>query len=110
MFYTNWQWKRPHVRIPLLVDMLVWVSPATLTAYNTEEDSNDSNSNPLPSFSGNFCLFFIILLVVDLLPCAHSYAVQYQIVNIFGTDAPKCKGLSALLREHGPEKPNASSQ
>ncbi|KRX70814.1 hypothetical protein T06_10354 [Trichinella sp. T6] len=27
MFYTNWQWKRSHVRIPLLVDMLVWVSP-----------------------------------------------------------------------------------
>ncbi|KRX14528.1 hypothetical protein T07_3424 [Trichinella nelsoni] len=50
---------------------------------------------------GNFCLFLIILLAVDLLSCAHLYAGRYQIANIFGTDAPMCEGLSALLREMG---------
>ncbi|XP_003375732.1 eukaryotic initiation factor 4A [Trichinella spiralis] len=131
MFYFNRQWRRPHVRTPLMVDVLVRVSPVPRRACNgrgtfanngatalrlssgrftkahTEQQKSYANNNRM---HGNFCLFFIILSVVDLLACAHSYAEQYQIANIFGTDAPKCKGLSALLREHGPEKPNASSQ
>ncbi|KRZ81848.1 hypothetical protein T08_14076 [Trichinella sp. T8] len=26
MFYVNWQWKRADVRIPLVVDVLIWIT------------------------------------------------------------------------------------
>ncbi|KRY02310.1 hypothetical protein T01_12301 [Trichinella spiralis] len=37
MFYFNRQWRRPHVRIPLM---------SNLTPYCAEEDSNDPDSTP----------------------------------------------------------------
>ncbi|KRX33336.1 hypothetical protein T05_12527 [Trichinella murrelli] len=39
MFYVHWQWKRAYVRIPLVVDVLIWVSSAAFIITDDDDPS-----------------------------------------------------------------------
>ncbi|KRX49251.1 hypothetical protein T06_14465 [Trichinella sp. T6] len=50
MFYVNWQWKRPFVRIPLVVDVLIRVSSAAFIITDNDNAARKLITQLLAAF------------------------------------------------------------